>query len=125
MRESDERLRRALGTTFDSVITVTSDGLVEEWNARAEEMFGWPPEAIVGRRLIDMLVPPRARESARSVLREFASKDRSNLLNRPIDLVAVHRDGREFPVEVAITSATVSNRTVFSAFIRAGAQPST
>jgi two-component system sensor histidine kinase KdpD len=40
------------------------------------------------------------------------------LLNRRIEITAVHRTGREFPVELAISSAKVADAWTFSAFVR-------
>jgi len=39
-------------------------------------------------------------------------------LNKRIEITALHRDGHEFPVELAITSVRAEHTVVFSAFVR-------
>ncbi|RPH76829.1 MAG: response regulator, partial [Nitrospiraceae bacterium] len=40
------------------------------------------------------------------------------ILNRRIEIIARHRDGREFPVELAVSPAKIGDTYIFSAFIR-------
>jgi|SRR5690348_1464556 hypothetical protein len=44
--------------------------------------------------------------------------DRCPLLNKRIEITAVHRTGREFSVELAISSAKIADPWTFSAFVR-------
>ncbi len=49
VRTSEERLRLLIDSAIDyAIFTMTTDGLVESWNAGAERMYGYSAEEIVG-----------------------------------------------------------------------------
>src|SRR5947209_8674303 len=81
-------------------------------------IFGWPAEAVVGRRLSETIVPPAHREAHERGLAHFRRTGEGPVLNRRIELTALRRDGTEIPVELAITPLQLGGATVFSAFLR-------
>lgn len=49
----------------DALLVMSPDGLVLEWNAAAEVIFGYTQAEVQGRSLLDFIIPPdRAREEA-------------------------------------------------------------
>jgi diguanylate cyclase (GGDEF)-like protein len=44
----------------DPFLEVDSGGVVVEWNPRAEEVFGWPRDQVIGRSIAETLVPLEA-----------------------------------------------------------------
>ena len=63
----------------EAVLTVTPEGLVEQYNAAAEQMFGWSADEMLGQGL-ERLLPPDARGRHQSFLPLFAAEvDRATL----------------------------------------------
>lgn len=118
LRESEERLRQIVETALDAVITMNAEGIITEWNAQAEAIFGWSREEAIGRELADTIIPPALRESHRRGLRHFLATGVGPVLNRRIEMTALHRSGREFPVELAIAPAKIGDTFTFSGFVR-------
>ena len=116
--QSQERNRAVVDTALDGVITIDAGGLITDWNAQAEKMFGWSREDVLGRRLSEIIIPPRDREAHERGLRHFLGTGESHILNRRVEVLALHRDGREFPVELAISPARIGEVYFFSAFLR-------
>jgi PAS domain S-box-containing protein len=60
------------GAVFDAlqeaVIVADRVGTVRRWNAGAERLFGWPRDEIVGRSLVEMLVPLTERVRADEIM---------------------------------------------------------
>ena len=81
-------------------------------------MFGWPRAEALGRELAELIIPERHREEHRNGLRRYVETGMARVLNKRIEMSALHRDGREFPVELAITPIGFGEELVFSAFIR-------
>jgi PAS domain S-box-containing protein len=100
-RESDARIRLILDTALHSVITMDERGVIKAWNAQAELMFGWRHDEAVGRRIAELLIPPRYRSAHENGLRHFLATGAGPLLNHRIEITAVRRDGSEFPVELS------------------------
>ncbi len=118
LRESEERVRLVLDTALDAVITINEKGTVTSWNQEAERMFGWNRNEIIGQTIASTVLPARYREDYEQALQQFLSEPGAPAFNRRIELSALRRDGREFPVELAITPISLGDRFVFSAFVR-------
>ena len=116
--ESEERNRAIIESALDAVITIDSGGVITGWNAQAESMFGYPGAGVLGKRLSDTIIPLQYREAHEQGLKRFAETGRGPLLNSRIEITALHQDGHEFPVELAIVPLHACGRTRFSAFVR-------
>ena len=116
--QSQERNRAIVDTALDGVITIDSTGIVTDWNAQATAIFGWSREEALGQALSKTIIPERDRQSHEHGLREFLQTGAGAILNRRIEIVARHRDGREVPVELAVSPAKIGDTYIFSAFIR-------
>jgi PAS domain S-box-containing protein len=118
LRSSQERLHLIIDTAMDAVVTIDNKSRVIGWNSQAEAIFGWQAEEITGQYLYETIIPPRYREAHRQGLKRFLSTGESSVLNKRIELTALHRDGHEFPIELAITPANLGGELIFNAFAR-------
>ena len=116
--QSQERNRAIVDTALDGVITIDSTGIVTDWNAQATAIFGWSREEALGRALSETIIPERDRQTHEHDIREFLRTGAGAILNRRIEIVAQRRDGRELPVELAVSPAKIGDTYIFSAFIR-------
>jgi hypothetical protein len=64
------------------------------------------------------LIPAQYREAHQRGLHRFSVTSNRSVLKKRIEIVALHRDGHEFPVELAISPMQVSQTLIFSAFMR-------
>ena len=116
--QSQERNRAIVDTALDGVITIDAAGLVTEWNARAASIFGWTRDEALGKPLSDTIIPERDREAHAQGIREYLKTGIGPILNRRIEIAARHKDGHEFPVELAVSPARIGEAYIFSAFVR-------
>ena len=100
------------------MVTINHKGIVTGWNSHAEKLFGWPRAEALGRELADLIIPERLREQHRSGMHRYVESGVARVLNKRIEMSALHRDGTEFPVELAITPIGFGDDLVFSGFIR-------
>jgi PAS domain S-box-containing protein len=104
-----------LGIARHAFVSLDADGRVLEWNAQAEELFGYSRSEALESELAELIVPPRYREQHRAGLRRAAMMPapvRSSLV-----VEALSRDGRELPVEVTLTSVREGDALAFHAWI--------
>ncbi len=114
---AEDGRRRLVDTANDAFVRLDAAGTIVEWNARAEDMFGWPAADAVGRRLSDTVVPVRYRAAHDDGLRRaLASPGALSVTRR--ELAAVHRSGAEFPVEVTVWGSRDRDRLVVDGFVR-------
>jgi PAS domain S-box-containing protein len=100
---SSDLLGAILDASLEAVVAMDQDGRIREWNSTAESMFGWARNEAIGRTVAETIVPPRYREAHTSALRRFRESGVAHILGRRVSIEALHRSGREFPVELRIT----------------------
>jgi PAS domain S-box-containing protein len=94
------------------------DGTITAWNPQAELTFGWTAAEAIGRTLCDTVVAPAYRAAHANGVEQFLTTTEGSQLNRPINLVALHRDGHEFPVEATVWMVRTGGTVIYNAFVR-------
>ncbi|MCH6546552.1 MAG: PAS domain S-box protein, partial [Deltaproteobacteria bacterium] len=118
LRDNEERTRLIVESALDAVVTMDTRGLITGWNPQAETIFGWPWKDVIGRRMDEIIIPLRYREAHRRGLEHFLASNNGPLLNKRIELTALHRHGREFPVELTVVPTRARKTVSFNAFVR-------
>ena len=111
-------LAAVLETALDAVVVMRFDGTVAAWNKKAEQTFGWTWQEAEGRRMSELIIPPRFRHLHEEGLSRFHATGEGPVLDRHIEITALNRAGRELPVELSITMADQFGDPVFIGFIR-------
>jgi PAS domain S-box-containing protein len=115
---SEERIRLIVDTAFDAIVTTDVNGRIIAWNRQAETTFGWPQSEALGLDFCETLFTPADRDGCRHRMRHFLKTEGREALNKRVELVAVHKDGHELPVELAVSLVPVDGTVLFSAFLR-------
>jgi two-component system, cell cycle sensor histidine kinase and response regulator CckA len=61
LRESEERFRNVYETAPLAFVVWDLDTNVTDWNKKAEELFGWTKDEVVGNNFFDFLIPEKDR----------------------------------------------------------------
>jgi PAS domain S-box-containing protein len=119
LRDSEAHTRRIVETALDGFIGMDSAGVITDWNAQAEQMFGWPRQEAIGRLLSATIIPAPHRDADERGLRHVLATGEGPILDTRIESMVCHRDGHEFAVELAISPTVVrEGGHTFSAFVR-------
>jgi PAS domain S-box-containing protein len=118
LRHSEERLRLVLETAHEAFISIDVAGVITAWNPEAEAIFGWTRDEALGSRLTDKVIPKQYRQRHEQGFAHFLRTGEGPVLNKRIELSALHRDGHEFPVELTISPLRIGDSYVFNAFLR-------
>jgi PAS domain S-box-containing protein len=116
VKDVEARTREILAATAEAFISIDAGGVVTAWNGRATQTFGWPAGNAVGRPLTELIIPEGSREAHDQGRRRYLETGQGPLLNRRVEVTAVHRDGHELPVELVIWPFGSGPGTVFNAF---------
>jgi PAS domain S-box-containing protein len=117
LKESKDRIGQIIDRALDGFVSMDSSGVITAWNKSAEEIFGWPASKAIGRTLSELIVPERYRSAHDRGLTRFLETGKGPLLDKHVELLAVHRDGHEFPVELSVTAVKVRGGFAFHAFL--------
>ncbi|MEO5687744.1 MAG: PAS domain S-box protein [Burkholderiaceae bacterium] len=117
VRDSAERDRLLWQTTTDVVMMVSEDNLIRFCNPAILRVLGYMPDEVVGQQLT-MLQPERMRAGHRQGFARYLATGERHLDWRAIEIVALHRDGREIPVEISFSDMQIDGHRIFGAFMR-------
>jgi PAS domain S-box-containing protein len=118
LRRSEARKTAILEWALDCIVTVDHEGRITEFNPAAERTFGHRREAVVGRLLADVIIPPSLRESHRQGLARYFATGEVRYLGKRVELTAIRADGSEFPVEIAVTRIRSDGPPSFTGYLR-------
>lgn len=116
-RASESRLRRTVETAHEAFISIDEEGRIREWNQQACETFGWERDEVLGRALVETIIPERFRERHEEGIRRFRETGEGDVLNRRIELPALTRAGDEIPMEITISPMRAGRGWIFNAFM--------
>lgn len=118
LRASEARKHAMLESALDCVITVDSELRVLEFNPAAERTFGLPRGDVLGRNVLELIVPTQMREPARRLLLAFLEEETPPFDGRRVDFEGVRADGSPVPLEVAVSRIATAGSPILTAFLR-------
>src|SRR3954451_12388691 len=118
VRASESRLRAMLEAALDAVVTMDHRGRVLDWNHAAETIFGYRADEAIGADMAELIVPAKLRETHRRGLARFLETSQPIVLDRRLELVGMHKNGTEFPVELTITRIALPGQPTFTGYLR-------
>ncbi|MEX0837333.1 MAG: PAS domain-containing sensor histidine kinase [Gemmatimonadota bacterium] len=86
----------------DGYLVVDRDGLIREANPKAEALFGWSREELIGSA-VDTLVPEASRGDHGGHRDSFMNHPRDRPMGVGLDLRGRRKDGTTFPVEISLS----------------------
>lgn len=116
-RESEALKGAIMEAALDCIVVMNEEGEVIEFNPTAEKTFGYTRAEMLGRPLVEKIVPPAMRERHLRLLTKFL-RTRKGRLGKRIEMTAMRVDGCEFPVELAVVPIQLGERAVFTAYLR-------
>jgi diguanylate cyclase (GGDEF)-like protein/PAS domain S-box-containing protein len=111
-------LRSTLNSASDAFIIVDSENNIIEWSARAERFFGWTAQEAVGGSISELIIPKENRPRQEQALKRYLKTRKENILGQRLRINALHKDGREMPVELTVNAIEVEQQIFFSVAIR-------
>lgn len=97
-RHQVRSLRQSLLASADALIDCDDHGVITDWSAGAERLFGFARAEALGQRINIIIPPDRAEAHDRGF--EHWRKSGAARLERPIELTAQRRDGSPVDIEL-------------------------
>ncbi|HEX2652564.1 MAG TPA: PAS domain S-box protein, partial [Xanthobacteraceae bacterium] len=119
LRESEIRKTAILESALDAIITMDEDGRIIDFNPMAERLFGYLSREVIGKKVVDTIVPAHLRDAYTADLKAFIEGDKSAVVGHRLEVPAMRSNGREFEAELAVSASTLENgRILFTGYVR-------
>lgn len=118
LRKSENFKSAILDSALDAIITMDHKGKVVSFNPGAEATFGFRQEEMIGQVMADKIIPVRLREMHNQGLAHYLASGEGPVLNKRIEVPALHADGHEFHIELSINRIVNLEPPIFTATMR-------
>ncbi len=98
--KAEAKLDRLLGSMPDALVIVNAEGKIISSNAQAGRLFGYSDRELQGESM-SLLVPERVRQVQRQYYAGFFLQRNGRVPESSLELCGLHKDGREFPIEIS------------------------
>jgi PAS domain S-box-containing protein len=115
--QSEEHLRAIADTALDAIVSSDSGGRILYVNGAAEKIFGYEKGEMIGLPL-SALMPKRFRLAHQGGFQRYLETGEAHIIGRRIELAGRRKDGKEFPLEVALASWSAGDERYFTGMLR-------
>ncbi len=116
-RRSEERFRSVADTAKDAIVSADSNGKIVFWNTAAENIFGYSTNEIIGKP-VAAIMPEGFREAHKKGMNRMVSTGESKIIGQTVELVGLGKDGREFPLELSLSTWLSNEKRYFTGIAR-------
>ena len=114
---SEERFRAITESANDAIVSADHGGHIVSWNAKAEVIFGYRADEILGRSLV-RLMPERYHGAHEARFAKRAAAALSRLAGRTMEFSGRRKDGSEFPLEISFSTWSTAQGHYVTGMIR-------
>jgi PAS domain S-box-containing protein len=113
---AEEQFRRVVEASPSAILMVDHAGMVQLANAKAEELFGYPREALLGQPM-DRLLPNDVKQHHAGYIERYFNLPEARPMGAGRDLYGLRRDGTRVPVEIGLNPINMADGRYALAFI--------
>ncbi|MEM1273346.1 MAG: ATP-binding protein [Pseudomonadota bacterium] len=113
------RLDAVSSTALDAILVSDRDGRVLNFNAAAEQLFGYEADMAIGKNFAELIVPDHHRKRHEAGMARYRETGEMRVVGTGrLQLDARRASGEVFPAELAIAKTEGPDGELFVAFIR-------
>ena len=102
LTESKQKVQTIVENAADGIITIDSSGIIDSFNLAAEHMFGYAANEVIGHK-VNCLMPEPQHGEHDTYLQRYLETGEGHIIGmEPREVLAQHRDGTTFPMELAV-----------------------
>ena len=116
LEESEARYRGIVDHAAEGIITINSAGLIESFNAAAEEIFGYESSEVLGQS-VAMLASDEGLREAQSMFADRVSREQPGAIGGSLELEGKRKRGAGFPVRLSLSAVDVEGDVVYTAIV--------
>ena len=113
----EEKLNGFLESSPDAIVIVNKEGKIVISNSHTERLLGYTPQELAGQT-VAILVSERYRKVYLQQYAVFFANRGDQMTTTSLELSAIHKDGREFPIEICMKPLETEQGILVTSAIR-------
>ncbi|CUH77394.1 hypothetical protein SAMN04488093_102162 [Tropicibacter naphthalenivorans] len=101
------RVRAMFSAVDNAIVVIDQDGIIEEFNPAASQIFGYEAQEIVGKKL-ETLMPKSDAENHQGYVRNFDGQSR--IMSEQRNITGVRKDGSHVYLEISVNKVTYAGK---------------
>jgi PAS domain S-box-containing protein len=118
VRQQEGINKAAVERASAGFIAINASSQIVEWSGPTAELFGWEKEEVIGRTLLDTIIPERYKNPHLQGVFRYNTTGESTVSNKTVIVPAVRRDGSEIKIELRIFPIVTPSFKGFGAFVQ-------
>ncbi|MGZ3478609.1 MAG: PAS domain S-box protein, partial [Polyangiales bacterium] len=114
----EDGIREFVVSPDDAFVSWDAEGVITEWSARSESLFGWSRDEVLGRSFATTVLAPGDRIVHALRMECLLHDGERPLVGKWFELTAQRKDSREVPVEMTVWIVSNHEHHSFNAFVR-------
>jgi diguanylate cyclase (GGDEF)-like protein/PAS domain S-box-containing protein len=114
---TQRRYEQMLASSATAAVCAGADNLIVSWNTAAEQLFGYSADQAIGQSL-SIIIPERLRAAHDAGLARAVQTGRARLAGHSVDILALHANGSEIPVDLSLSIWFEAGKPMFGALLR-------
>lgn len=103
-----EQMRSIFYNAVDAVVITNYQNTIIQWNPKAETIFGWPADEIIGKNFVDLCIAANYRQQY---------LDNKGHQGKHIEITGIHKNGTEPEINAGLSFLTIDGNEYNVAFI--------
>ncbi len=113
INSSHQKMQMILDMAGDAIITIDENGLIQSYNDMAEKTFGYTAKEAIGNNITMLMPDGDHKEHHNDYLRLSNNPGVISVISSPRELQGKSKDGRIFPIELAVTEVRTDEERIF------------
>jgi PAS domain S-box-containing protein len=114
---AEERMRSVIDHVIDGIITINDRGIVSSFNPAAERIFGYKGDEVIGQNVKMLMSEPYHGEHD-SYIANYVRTGHAKIIGIGREVVGRRKDGKQFPMELAISEFRLGEDRYFTGIVR-------
>ncbi len=114
--DEQARLKSIVDTAVDGIIAIDERGIIDSFNAAAEQLFGYTSDEVIGKNVSILMPAPYKDEHDGYLAKYFATGDKS-VIGVGREVVGRRKSGRTFPMRLAVGEFWLGEQRMFTGIV--------
>ena len=117
LEQSQAKTKMIFENAMDSIITIDENGIIDQFNPSAEQLFGYKAEEVQGKN-VSMLMPKKHADHHDNYLKKYLQTGERHILGEAREEEGITKDGQTFPIELRVEEAWLDSKRMFIGMIK-------